>query len=1242
MKKLYRQLSVILLIVITGNLLVPVFPAQAQPTNSFEDWLVYEDKNCGFSFQYPPESFNMESVFADSQGNPEIRIGFPVTPGTNLKEKFVDITCNTDSETGKLNLQNGGEISKVKINGIDFDLQTGGSGGAGNFYEETKYATQNGNQYIALDFVLHSVSAGTSGLPEFDKAEGDIFAQIISTFQFLSVSPVLPPLDPNVAAQARGQIVFSSCRDGNSEIYVMNANGTNQINLTNNQAGEMEPAWSPDGKRIAFVSNRDGNDEIYVMNADGRGQVNLTNSEADDRSPAWSPDGKRIAFTSYRNDGGGIYILTVNGDGAVTRLAKSIKWSDDATWSPDGKHIIFSAYGEPGRAGGIFSMNVDDNETFIRLTEDYGSVPDLSPDGSQIAFVARYGDGNYREEIFVSQVDGKKSVRLTLNEKGQGGWSRSPSWSPDGKQIAYVDHLAAIYIMNADGTGAARVTDGCNGDPDWSPVVTQVAPKDATITGHVNFVDDNGKEIAVLKGVLVRLVNADGQKIGTEDYTDYTETDGTYSITASIPVGDYLVQAWLEDKNGKRRITVENSTDTVWAGERVQITSDTPSISPTQTNISFGKDVTPSTPSSLSDKARLSKSAYVYDITLKAQEFIMKELGYSQYVAPDMIRLWRGTTYEWAKYVDKNTTDPNLIPYTIEVSSLLSDAVLSRHPMFLWHEEFHHFSWLAIPSMFDKTDFTDSHAGIGNPSTRGGYMEAWAEFWPAVMEPKQDGYYHYGSADGAKLSLDENHKSWDTRLAQMIDPTTGQSVPKTLYMEEFAIAGVFWDLYDSGLNDDNVVLRNSTLFSILTQPTNPPRTMRELYLALKVEIEKKRLFNENSSEVKIEDINAIFIAHGFFDDQNNDTWHQEGETPGWAQDAGRMSPAYLPGAYITLDFLPDNLQNVTAEIQIKDSIDLYSYSYTIEITEQPFDIHLLPPGTNRVAIINISVSQDNQLLGFYSLDNQKYWEWVNTSPQEKSRSITLKTDLKDEPITGFMLLNNSPILQNDAAFFGASVESGGQINYSWGFGDGTTATGQLTNHVYTTPGDYIVTVTASNSLGTVTQTKTITVAKNETISQSPVGWIQENIIWVIVPLIAVGVIGFLAIFFIFMKRRNFAFATIGAKPRKPFSKQTAPTNRISAVSTPPIHKPVAASEQQIKTAKELAKAGKFQESFVILKEVVAVEPNNAQAWLFLGANLMNLNDYVNAEKCLQRAKQLGDPKADQALEWLKTKRDGIQ
>src|SRR5256885_1425424 len=100
---------------------------------------------------------------------------------------------------------------------------------------------------------------------------------------------------------AAGQIAFSTDRDGNPEIYVMNADGAGLRNLSNNPSLDVEATWSRDGTRIAFYSERDGNGEIYVVNADGSNPLNLTNNPASDATPAWSPDGTTRAFTPTRD-----------------------------------------------------------------------------------------------------------------------------------------------------------------------------------------------------------------------------------------------------------------------------------------------------------------------------------------------------------------------------------------------------------------------------------------------------------------------------------------------------------------------------------------------------------------------------------------------------------------------------------------------------------------------------------------------------------------------------------------------------------------------------------------------------------------------------------------------------------------------------------------------------------------------------------------------------------------------------
>jgi serine/threonine protein kinase len=213
---------------------------------------------------------------------------------------------------------------------------------------------------------------------------------LTSTFTPTLTPTPTPTLTPTPTSTpiggGSGKIAFVSDSDGDFDIYAMNLDGSNQINLTDNRAVDSDLSWSPDGKKIAFSSDRDGNSEIYVMNADGSEQTRLTESTLSDFSPSWSPDGKKIVFVSSRKGNPDIYVMSADGNNQFP----------------------------------ITNNRLDDLS------------PVWSPDGLHIAFISEFAVGD--AELFIMDTDGSNMKQLTTNTHAQG----NPSWYSDGKKIAYI------------------------------------------------------------------------------------------------------------------------------------------------------------------------------------------------------------------------------------------------------------------------------------------------------------------------------------------------------------------------------------------------------------------------------------------------------------------------------------------------------------------------------------------------------------------------------------------------------------------------------------------------------------------------------------------------------------------------------------------------------------------------------------------------------------------------------------
>lgn len=244
------------------------------------------------------------------------------------------------------------------------------------------------------------------------------------------------------------KITFESDRTGNEEIFVMNADGTNPVNVSNNPAADNNPSWSPDGKRIAFNSQRDGDTEIYVMNADGSNPIRLTFTPGTDGDPTWAPDGSKIAFQSQRD--GAFEIYSMNADGSnQTRLTFGAS-GVHPHWSPDGKKILFDSIQGGTQRGFLLELATG---IINVLGDGEGQVATFSPDGTRIVLQHRFGSNN---QVALLNPDGTNLVQLTFV-----GFNSSPSFTADGKKIIFTstrDGDLEVFTMNANGSAQTQLT----------------------------------------------------------------------------------------------------------------------------------------------------------------------------------------------------------------------------------------------------------------------------------------------------------------------------------------------------------------------------------------------------------------------------------------------------------------------------------------------------------------------------------------------------------------------------------------------------------------------------------------------------------------------------------------------------------------------------------------------------------------------------------------------------------------
>ena len=282
------------------------------------------------------------------------------------------------------------------------------------------------------------------------------------------------------------RIVFASNRDGNWDIYSMDVNGENLLQLTDHPASDEVPAGSPNGRRIAFTSERDGSPDLYVMDSDGNNVIRLTQDEFSEVRASWSPDGTKIAFSSFRKNNFDIFSVDADGNNPINLT--NHKWIDvRPSWSPDGRKMAFASRPRDVIAFAayhIFVMNADGTGR-RNLTRDTGLTgnfsPTWSPDGRKIAFnsLRHFPPADSRNDIFVITANGKVLEQLTDGP----GSNTSAVYSPDGTKIAYVSRRGGsknIFLMDTNGNNAVKLTKTLPGieneSPSWPHGALAVSP----------------------------------------------------------------------------------------------------------------------------------------------------------------------------------------------------------------------------------------------------------------------------------------------------------------------------------------------------------------------------------------------------------------------------------------------------------------------------------------------------------------------------------------------------------------------------------------------------------------------------------------------------------------------------------------------------------------------------------------------------------------------------------------------
>lgn len=252
----------------------------------------------------------------------------------------------------------------------------------------------------------------------------------------------------------RGTIAFVVREKGQTDVWAVPVGSRTALRLTNSPSDDRDPAWSPDGTKLAYASHQDGNWEIYVYDLNSGKTARMTYDLSFQGGPSWSPDGEWLAYESYQGNNLDVYVMRIDGSQAPLRLTDNAAPDFSPAWSPDGRTIAFVSWRDGNEDIYTFSLDNPRDDAVVDITntpdrqEEY---PSWSPDGKLIAYSA-LDEG--LEKVFVKQA-GDPSLPPQVLVRG-----RAPTWSPDGASLVLAeDSVDSTHLVAEPFSGAGVGTE---------------------------------------------------------------------------------------------------------------------------------------------------------------------------------------------------------------------------------------------------------------------------------------------------------------------------------------------------------------------------------------------------------------------------------------------------------------------------------------------------------------------------------------------------------------------------------------------------------------------------------------------------------------------------------------------------------------------------------------------------------------------------------------------------------------